>query len=142
MYHKLNQKNKRYNDDDEEDDENDDESGDFDVSEISDSDHQCYDTELIDRKQCGANNKPCENDIYGMPRKLFAKALKNILTFFFSKLSVYKNRCGRIAKKRPKIAGITTGPTRCAESLHTLAVKAITTSLRKRCAWILVQVSF
>lgn len=76
MYHKLNQKNKRYNDDDEEDDENDDESSDFDVSEISDSDHQCYETELIDRKQCGANNKPCENDIYGMPRKSFDTLLK------------------------------------------------------------------
>lgn len=55
-------------DEDEEDDEENDELSDFDVMEISDSDHPCYQTELIKRETCGERNKPCENDIYGMPR--------------------------------------------------------------------------
>lgn len=75
LYNKLTSKRSRLsNDDDEDDDDNDDEDGDedgmsdFNVKEISDSEHPCYEKDLINREICGERNRPCENDIYGMPR--------------------------------------------------------------------------
>lgn len=71
LYKKLTSKRNNFNnddEDDEDDDEENDELSDFDVMEISDSDHPCYEMELIKRETCGERNKPCENDIYGMPR--------------------------------------------------------------------------
>lgn len=66
MYQKLTSKNNRYNEDD---DENEIELSDLDVMKISDTDHPCFETELIERVTCGMKSKPCENDIYGMPRR-------------------------------------------------------------------------
>ena len=57
------------NEDDDENGEEEDDMSDFDVMEISDSDHPCYGIDLIERKTCGERNKPCEDDMYGMPRK-------------------------------------------------------------------------
>lgn len=67
LYNKLSSKRHQYNDDDDDDEEN--EWSDLNVRAISDSDHPCFEMELIERVTCGMNNKPCENDIYGMPRK-------------------------------------------------------------------------
>lgn len=66
LYHKLTSKTNRYNNDDYDDD---DDLSDLDVMEISDSDHPCDGLEMIDRQTCGMKNKPCEDDINGMPRK-------------------------------------------------------------------------
>lgn len=71
LYNKLTSKKNRFSNDDEdgdEDDEDRDEMSDFNVKEISDSDHPCYEKDLINREICGERNRPCENDIYGMPR--------------------------------------------------------------------------
>lgn len=64
LYQKLTSKGNRFNDDDD-DDEN--ELSDFDVMEISDSDHPCYEMGLIERETCGMKNKPCDDDSNGVP---------------------------------------------------------------------------
>lgn len=69
LYNKLASKRSRVSsDEDQDEDEDDDGMGDFNVREISDPEHPCYEKDLINREICGERNRPCENDIYGMPR--------------------------------------------------------------------------
>lgn len=72
LYNKLTSRRGRMTNDDEDDDDEDedgDEDGiDFNIREISDSEHPCYEKDLINREICGERNRPCDNDINGMPR--------------------------------------------------------------------------
>lgn len=83
LYLKLTSKNNRYENDDD-DEQN---LSDLDVEQISDSDHPCFEMELIERVQCGMKNKPCENDIYEMPRMYSLCSLQpfrfEFQTFYF-----------------------------------------------------------
>lgn len=58
--------------DDEEENDDSDGSSEFDVTEISEPDHPCYGTELIDRRTCERRNKPCKTFIQGTPCTLLS----------------------------------------------------------------------
>jgi hypothetical protein len=42
---------------------------DLEILGVSSPKHPCTDVELVQKQTCGMRNKPCEHEIYGMPRK-------------------------------------------------------------------------
>ena len=37
---------------------------------VSSPKHPCINVELVQKQTCGMRNKPCEHEVFGMPRKL------------------------------------------------------------------------
>jgi hypothetical protein len=86
LYNKLSSgRNRRSNDEEDDEEEEEDENeenepqSEYDVNEIEDEDHPCFGAELIERQTCGMNNKHCEGDVNGMPRKSKWKKINNSL---------------------------------------------------------------
>lgn len=94
LYRKFNLQNfKHHNDitdDKEEDDENEteesreEELSDLEILGVTRPDHPCKSEILVEKQTCGMNNKPCEYEIFGIPRKtkqLSNKILPSLITF-------------------------------------------------------------
>lgn len=75
LFKKFNaQHNKNRNDISEEEEEEAEESREEDLSDleilgVAKSDHPCINEALVEKQTCGMRNKPCEYEIYGIPRK-------------------------------------------------------------------------
>lgn len=79
LYKKFNlQHNKQRNDISEENEEENNETEessreevltDLEILGITKADHPCVDEVLVEKQTCGMRNKPCEYEVYGIPRK-------------------------------------------------------------------------
>lgn len=77
LYKKFNlHHNKHHNDISEENEEENNETEessreetDLEILGVSKADHPCVDEVLVEKQACGMRNKPCEYEIYGVPRK-------------------------------------------------------------------------
>jgi hypothetical protein len=81
LFKKFNMRNNKYrneiNDDEvDEGDENEEdekrrelELSDLEILGVSSPKHPCINEELVQKQTCGMRNKPCEHELYGMPRK-------------------------------------------------------------------------
>lgn len=56
-------------DNNETDESHEDDMSDLEILGVSRSDHPCYDEALVEKQTCGLRNKPCEYEIFGIPRK-------------------------------------------------------------------------
>jgi hypothetical protein len=84
LFKKFNAKNNKYqneinnvdgSDDDDDDDggnngdnSHEDEMSDAEILGVSSPNHPCINEELVQKQTCGLRNKPCEYELYGMPR--------------------------------------------------------------------------
>lgn len=86
LYRKFNLQHKKlYNDikdeNDEEENNDTEESREEDLSDleilgVSKSSHPCVNEVLVEKQTCGMRNKPCEYEIYGIPRKCNCARIK------------------------------------------------------------------
>ena len=79
LYKKFNSQHSKYhneiNDDNEEAEENgteesrEEDLSDLEILGVTKPNHPCIHEELVEKQVCGMKNKPCEHEIYGIPRK-------------------------------------------------------------------------
>jgi hypothetical protein len=77
MYRKFAaQQTKQFNDiseekgeDDEIEDSDEDDLTDLEILGITSSDHPCIDEIFVEKQACGMRNRPCEYEVFGIPRK-------------------------------------------------------------------------
>lgn len=83
LYNKLKNQNKRFNDDEEEEEDENDEEEEWanilGLQELSDPDHACYGTEMIERDECTVRKK-CDNDLYEKPGEVSSIFVVNLMS--------------------------------------------------------------
>ena len=112
LHNNINDKNGNEEDKNETEESREVDLSDLEILGVSKSSHPCVNEVLIEKQACGMRNKPCEYEIYGIPRKL--KHLKiiqsNHIIFHIHivpKHFVCLNRNQELAEILQRIDGIT-----------------------------------